>query len=101
MTRRFDLKLDTAAPLKNPKDYTIVGQPMPRPDVAGKVTGTHTYMQDFRVPGMLHARVVRPPAIGATLLARGRVLDQGVKGAQRRAAGQLPGRRRRRASGRR
>jgi nicotinate dehydrogenase subunit B len=65
--KSFDLKLDPAAPLKNPKDHTVVGQPVPRPDVPGKVTGTHTYMQDFRVPGMLHARVVRPPAIGATL----------------------------------
>ncbi|MBI2161679.1 MAG: xanthine dehydrogenase family protein molybdopterin-binding subunit [Candidatus Rokubacteria bacterium] len=63
----FNLKVDPAAPLKNPKDYTIVSQPVPRPDIPGKVTGTHTYMHDFRVPGMLHARVVRPPAIGATL----------------------------------
>jgi len=65
--REFNLKVDKDAPLKNPKDYTIVGQPVPRVDLPGKVTGTHTYMQDFRVPGMLHARVVRPPAIGATL----------------------------------
>ncbi len=65
--RSFDLKVDKDAPLKNPKDHTVVGQPVPRPDVPGKVTGTHTYMQDFRVPGMLHARVIRPPAIGATL----------------------------------
>src|SRR5215471_13784036 len=32
-----------------------------------ELTGRFTYMQDFRVPGMLHGRVVRPPAIGATL----------------------------------
>jgi nicotinate dehydrogenase subunit B len=80
--RRFELKVDKDAPLKNPKDYTLVGQPMPRPDLPGKVTGTHTYMQDFRVPGMVHARVVRPPAIGATLEA----VDEGsikhVKGAR-------------------
>jgi nicotinate dehydrogenase subunit B len=65
--RSFDLKVDKDAPLKNPKDYTVVGQPVPRPDVVAKVTGTHTYAQDFRLPGMVHARVVRPPAIGATL----------------------------------
>jgi nicotinate dehydrogenase subunit B len=65
--REFNLKLDPAAPLKKPSEHTIVGQPVPRPDIPGKVTGTHTYMQDFRVPGMAHARVVRPPAIGATL----------------------------------
>ena len=32
-----------------------------------KITGRFTYMQDFKVPGMLHGRVVRPPAIGAKL----------------------------------
>jgi nicotinate dehydrogenase subunit B len=31
------------------------------------VTGRFTYVHDFRVPDMLHGRVVRPPAIGATL----------------------------------
>ena len=40
---------------------------MPRVDIPDKVTGRFTYMQDFRVPGMLHGRVVRPPAIGAKL----------------------------------
>lgn len=65
--RRFELKVDKDAPVKNPKEHTLVGQPMPRPDVPGKVTGSHTYMQDFKVPGMVHARVVRPPAIGAAL----------------------------------
>src|SRR6266851_4226616 len=45
----------------------LVGKPVPRVDIPDKVTGRFTYMQDFRVPGMLHGRVVRPPAIGATL----------------------------------
>jgi xanthine dehydrogenase molybdopterin-binding subunit B len=38
-----------------------------RLDIPGKLTGEFTYIQDFRVPGMLHGRVVRPPAIGARL----------------------------------
>jgi nicotinate dehydrogenase subunit B len=79
--RSFDLKVDKDAPLKNPKDHTVVGQPVPRPDVPGKVTGTHTYMQDFRVPGMLHARVIRPPAIGATLEKVDESSIKGIKGA--------------------
>jgi nicotinate dehydrogenase subunit B len=78
----FNLKLDPAAPLKNPKDHTIVGQPVPRPDIPGKVTGTHTYMQDFRLPGMLHARVVRPPAIGATLESVDEASIKPIKGAR-------------------
>src|ERR1700704_2086092 len=66
--RRFDLKLDPNAPLKNPASYTIVGKSLPRPDVAAKCLGTATYVQDFVLPGMQHARVIRPPAIGATLV---------------------------------
>jgi CO/xanthine dehydrogenase Mo-binding subunit len=66
--RRFDLKLDPKAPLKDPATYTIVGKPLPRPDVPAKYTGSHVYMQDFTVPGMLHGRIVRPPAVGATLV---------------------------------
>jgi CO/xanthine dehydrogenase Mo-binding subunit len=80
--RRFDLKVDKDAPLKDPKDYTVVGQPAPRPDILGKVTGTHTYAQDFRVPGMLHARVVRPPAMGATLVAVDESSIRAIRGAR-------------------
>ena len=66
--RQFDLKLDPKAPLKDPASYTIVGKPLPRPDVASKSLGTTTYVHDFVLPGMLHARVIRPSAIGATLI---------------------------------
>jgi nicotinate dehydrogenase subunit B len=62
------LALDNDAPLKDPKTYTLVGRSQPRLDIPDKVTGRFTYMQDFRVEGMVHGRVVRPPAIGATLL---------------------------------
>ncbi len=66
--KTFSLKLDKQAPLKDPATYKIVGQPVPRFDIPEKMTGQFTYMQDFKVPGMLHGRVVRPTAIGATLL---------------------------------
>jgi len=67
--KRFSIKLDPKEPVstKDPKDFKVVGQSVPRLDIPAKVTGTFTYMQDFRVPGMLHGRVVRPPAVGATL----------------------------------
>jgi nicotinate dehydrogenase subunit B len=67
--KSFALKLDHAKPAasKDPKDYKLVGKPVPRVDIPDKVTGRFTYVHDFRVPGMLHGRVVRPPAIGATL----------------------------------
>jgi len=65
---RFELKVNPNALLKDPKTYTVVGRPLPRPDVPGKCTGEHTYVSDLRLPGMLHGRVIRPPAIGAKLL---------------------------------
>ena len=58
--KSFDLKLDPKAPLKDPKDYTIVGKPLPRPDVPAKSTGTHPYMQDFSLPR--HAAWPRYPS---------------------------------------
>ena len=66
--RRLSLKVDAKAPLKDPNRYALVGKPLLRPDVPEKCTGRHTYLQDFSVPGMLHGRVIRPPAIGAKLL---------------------------------
>jgi len=65
--KNFDLKVDRAAPTKNPDDYKIVGKPIGRLDIPGKLTGQFTFMHDFRIPGMLHGRVVRPPAIGSKL----------------------------------
>jgi nicotinate dehydrogenase subunit B len=66
--RNFSIKPDPKAPLKNPPSYTLVGKPLPRPDVPAKCTGSFTYVHDFSLPGMLHARVIRPPAIGAKLI---------------------------------
>jgi nicotinate dehydrogenase subunit B len=65
--KAFTLKVDKSAPTKNPADFKVVGKPVARLDIPGKVTGEFTYMQDFRLPDMLHGRVVRPPGIGATL----------------------------------
>ncbi|MBZ5577763.1 MAG: molybdopterin-dependent oxidoreductase [Acidobacteriia bacterium] len=66
--RRLSLEVNPKAPLQDPARYAVVGKPLARPDVPGKCTGQHVYLQDFSVPGMLHARVVRPPAAGAKLL---------------------------------
>jgi nicotinate dehydrogenase subunit B len=65
--RNFALKLDKDAPAKDPASYRLVGTPVARLDIPAKVTARFTYAQDFRLPDMLHGRVIRPPAIGATL----------------------------------
>jgi nicotinate dehydrogenase subunit B len=62
------LRLENDAPLKAPADYTTVGKTVPRLDIPDKVSGTFTYMQDFKVPDMLHGRVIRPSGIGASLV---------------------------------
>jgi CO/xanthine dehydrogenase Mo-binding subunit len=67
--KRFDLKVDPKAPLKDRAKYTVVGKPILRTDVPPKCTGRHVYIQDFHVPEMLHGRVIRPAAIGARLIA--------------------------------
>ena len=53
--------------LKDPATYQVMGQPVPRVDIPAKVTGGAAYVQDMRLPGMVHARVVRPPSYGAQL----------------------------------
>jgi CO/xanthine dehydrogenase Mo-binding subunit len=63
----FRLKVNDKVQLKDPSAYTIVGKPIPRLDIPDKVTGRFTYVHDFKLPGMVHARVVRPPAMRASL----------------------------------
>jgi len=48
---------------------TAIGKSLPRIDIPAKVTGGDAYVQDLRLPGMVHARVVRPPSQAARLLA--------------------------------
>src|SRR5262249_22606013 len=67
--KQFDLKLDPKAPRKNPASYKLVGKPLPRPDVPGKCDGSHAYMHNFVLPGMLHARMIRPSSPNAQLTA--------------------------------
>jgi nicotinate dehydrogenase subunit B len=66
--KQFALQVDPKVTLKDPATYTVVGKSFPRPDVPGKCTGTHMYVHDFKLPGMLHGRAIRPPAMGAKLL---------------------------------
>ena len=56
---------DHAIP-KRRDGYRIVGTRVPRPDIADKVRGTFQYVQQVRVPGMLHGRVVWPRGQGAS-----------------------------------
>jgi CO/xanthine dehydrogenase Mo-binding subunit len=54
--------------LKDPRTHTVIGQPVPRLDIPGKVTGGVSYVQDLRLPDMVHARVIRQPSMDARLV---------------------------------
>ncbi len=64
--KRIERHIEKAA-VKPPSAFTIVGQSPRRKDALEKVTGKAKYAADIVLPGMLHGRILRPPAHGATL----------------------------------
>jgi CO/xanthine dehydrogenase Mo-binding subunit len=59
------LAVSGQAKIKDPTDFTIIGRSPPRRDLPGKVFGTLEMVNDVRLPGMLHARMIRPSVAGA------------------------------------
>jgi nicotinate dehydrogenase subunit B len=53
--------------LRDPAQHTVVGKSLARLDIPAKVSGGAAYVQDLRLPGMIHARVLRPPSPAAAL----------------------------------
>ena len=66
--KKFDLKVDPNAKRKPASEWTVLGKPMPRPDMPAMVTGQFEFVYNVRVPGMLHGMVVRPAAVGAQVV---------------------------------
>lgn len=65
---RFQRNVTGLAPTKSPRDYRIVGRPVPRVDLPQKLTGAEgDYLVNLRLPGMLHARILRAPSFGARI----------------------------------
>jgi len=62
------LPIPTDVPLKQSKDYKIVGQRLARVDTPGKVKGEAVFGIDFRMPGMKFAVLSRCPTIGGKVL---------------------------------
>jgi nicotinate dehydrogenase subunit B len=59
--------VDEKATLRAVGEFTVMGRSPRRLDGVDKVTGAGEYAGDVRLPGLLYARVLRPPAHGATL----------------------------------
>ena len=49
---------------KKPSEYKIIGQPIHREDIAPKVFAQEDFVTDVKVPGMVHARMIRPAVAG-------------------------------------
>ena len=66
--KKFDLTVSRTAKRKPPSAWTVLGKPAGRTDMAAMAAGQFEFVHNVRLPGMVHGRVVRPPAVGATLV---------------------------------
>src|SRR6185369_1325065 len=66
--KKFNLTLSATAKRKAASQWTVLGKPAGRIDLPAMATGRFEFVHNVRLPGMLHGRVVRPPAVGATLV---------------------------------
>lgn len=64
--KNLSLGVDTRVTLKPDAELKVIGKSVKRPDIAEKIFATFSYVHDIRVPGMLHARVIRPSPGAAT-----------------------------------
>jgi len=64
VTKASSLPIPTDVPLKQSKDYKLIGQRLPRVDSPAKVKGEAVFGIDFHLPGMKYAVVSRCPIIG-------------------------------------
>lgn len=62
------VRATNALPPRTPNARRVIGVTLPRVDIPGKLKGHVAYVQDLRLPAMMHGRVVRPPSPAARLL---------------------------------
>ena len=72
--------------LRSPDTFKVMGKSVPRVDIPAKLTGGAAFVQDLRLPKMVHGRVVRPPSYGASL----RQIDWTQLGSATGTADRLP-----------
>jgi nicotinate dehydrogenase subunit B len=66
--KRIEKFLDVKPSVEDFSKFTYVGKPLHRSDAAIKVTGEAKYTGDYKLPGMVFARILRPPSHGAKLV---------------------------------
>jgi isoquinoline 1-oxidoreductase len=65
--KRITRKLETAPKVKTVGQFNLIGKPTKRLDAREKMTGEAKFTGDIRIPGMVYAKVLRPPSHGAKL----------------------------------
>jgi CO/xanthine dehydrogenase Mo-binding subunit len=71
MTSMDGLTVTGDPPMRAPKDFKVIGTSFPAGHIPDKVTGKTKWSCDVTLPGMLHARMVRPATMGSTLVSVG------------------------------
>lgn len=66
--KRIERRVVDKVPLKTPSEFKVMGKSVTRTDSLEKVTGKAKYAGDVQLPGMLYAKILRPPAHGGKLL---------------------------------
>lgn len=77
------LPVPESPPLKDPKDWTLIGKPLPRLDTAPKLDGSLVYGADLRLPGMLNAAIRACPVFGGKVTAFDAAKVQSMPGVRR------------------
>jgi nicotinate dehydrogenase subunit B len=67
----FGLTVTGEPPMKAVSQFKVIGSSHPVPNIPDKVTGKTKWSCDVTLPGMLHARMVRPATLGSTLISVG------------------------------
>ena len=75
-------QVETPAPLKRPDQFKVIGKSIPRKDIPPKVFGQMEMVSDVRLPGMLHARMIRPTVAGAVPVTVDEASIAGIPGAK-------------------
>jgi len=87
--KMIERHLKKKPPVKKSSEFTVIGKPTRRTDSLDKVTGKAKFAGDIRLPGMLYARILRPPIHGAKLKSVDTSAANDIKGVQVIQAGDL------------
>jgi isoquinoline 1-oxidoreductase beta subunit len=83
-------KVPENVPLKDPKDFVLIGKPARRTDARAKSNGSALFTQDVKLPGMLTAVVLHPPRFGAKLKSFDAAKAKAIKGVREVVAFSTP-----------